>query len=378
MCFKAKNLYNYANYLTTQEFINNGKYLFPFELNKTLKGHEAFKALPAKTSQQIIIKLGLNWKSYFQSIKIWAKNKKQFLGKPKLPKYKKKNGRSIVYFDYMQGSWKDNKYYFPNQKQLFIETNITEKQFKLCEIIPYGNCYKISVIYEKEKENLIKPNEKIVAIDLGVNNLATLTNNAGLQPVIINGRVIKSINNYFNKQYAKAQSYIPRTSTKRMRKLTLKRNNILDTQLHRISRFIINYCIDNDIANISIGTTTSNWKQNINIGAKNNQIFTRIPHEKLIQQIIYKSEEVGILVKLVDEKYTSKASFLDNDILPDEFGDYVFSGKRVKRGLYQSSTRQYINADVNASYNILRKSNPQFLYEGIKGLSLIPIRLNIS
>lgn len=378
MCFKSKNLYNYANYLTRQEFFNSGKYLFPFTLNKDLKVHETFKALPAKTSQQIIIRLGRDWKSFFKGTKIWGKDKKGFCGQPQPPRYKKKDGRNLVCFDYMQGSWKNNQYYFPNQKELFIKTNITKKEFKLCEIIPCGGCYKISIIYKKEMEPEIKTNNNYLAIDLGVNNLTTLVNNAGLQPVIINGKIMKSVNNYYNKEYAKAQSYAQKQSTKRIRRLASKRNNIMDTQMHRVSRWIINYCITNNISNILVGQT-DDWKRGINIGANNNQNFVQIPFNKLIYQIQYKGEEAGINVRVINESYTSKASFIDDDTLPKEFGNYEFGGKRIKRGLYKSKEGILINADVNAAYNILRKGNVEFNYEDcVKGLALTPVRINVA
>jgi putative transposase len=377
MCFKSKNLYNYANYLIRQEFINTNKYIPPNDLNKELKTHEAFKALPAKTLQQIIIGLDFNWRSFFRSVKIWAKNKSRFCGKPSLPKYKQKDGRNIVYFDYMQGSFKPGKYYFPNQKEFYIDTLIMKNDFKKCTIIPCGNCYKISIIYKVKDIKPVEQNSNYLSIDLGVNNIATLTNNAGLQPVIINGKIVKSINNYFNKLYAKAQSYAPKLSTKRTGRLALKRSNILDTHMHKISKWIINYCVSNDIGNIVIGARFD-WKRNVNIGAKNNQKFVQIPYEQLIKKIQYKAEEQGIRVTVIDEKYTSKASFIDDDPLPEEFGNYSFSGNRIKRGLYKTKEGLLINSDVNGSYNILRKRNPEFKYEDrIKAVSLQPVRLSI-
>lgn len=376
LCFKSKNLYNYANYLVRQEFFDNKKIVTAFDLNKQLKYHNLFRALPAKTSQHVMLQLGHNWKAFFKSAKAWVKNKDKYTGQPKPPRYKNKDGRNIVRFDYAQGSWKHNKYYFPNQKENFIQTKVNKEQFKLCEIIPYGNCYKISIIYKNDITHKIRERKNILAIDLGVNNIATLTNNIGLQPIIINGRIIKSINNYYHKKMSKAQSYAPQMSTKRTRRLSLKYANILNDNTHKISRWIVNYCVYNNIDTIIIGTTFD-WKRNIHIGAKNNQTFYGMPYVQLINKISYKSEEHGINIIFIDEKYTSKASFLDSDFLPENFGEYEFSGKRVKRGLYKSANGILINADVNGSYNILRKGSPQFSYEGIAGLALIPIKINI-
>jgi putative transposase len=199
MCFKSKNLYNYATYIRRQNFIEEGKLISAFDLNKELKHHEAFKALPSKTAQKVIINSTYNWKSYFRSIKKWAKCKNGYDGKPNLPKYKPKNGRNVICFDYQQGSWKGDKYYFPCQNELYVKSFINSEHFRLCQIIPYGNCYKISMIYEKMTANKININENYLAIDTGVNNFATLTNNIGLRPIVINGRIIKSVNNYYNK-----------------------------------------------------------------------------------------------------------------------------------------------------------------------------------
>jgi putative transposase len=346
-----------------------------------LKNDDVFRALPAKTSQQIIILLGKNWKSFFKAIKNWSKNRVKYTGKPNLPKYKDKNGRQIVFFDYMQGRFKDNKYYFPGQdrrKEFYIDTNINKQSFKLLRIVPYGNCYKIEIVYIKEIEDKLEYNNNYIAIDLGVNNLATLTNNIGLQPIIINGKILKSINCYYNKIRAKAMSYIDKGTSNRIKRIDAKRNNIINTYMHKISRYIINYCIENNIDNIIIGRN-KDWQRNSNIGRKNNQIFVQIPFEDLIRKIQYKAEENGILVNIIPEEYTSQSSFIDNDILPDKYGDYEFSGKRIKRGLYKSKNGILINSDVNGSYNIMRKCNPEFRYnDRIKGISLYPIKCDVA
>jgi putative transposase len=216
-----------------------------------------------------------------------------------------------------------------------------------------------------------------LAIDLGVNNLATLTNNTGLRPVVVNGRTLKSINCYYNKIRSNAMSYVGKGISNRIKRIDAKRNNIVSTHMHRMSRWIINYCLKNKIDNIVIGRN-KDWQRHSNLGKKNNQIFVQIPFEQLIQNIQYKAEEVGINVYIVSEEYTSKASFLDLDILPDSFGEYIFSGKRIKRGLYKSNNGTLINADVNGSYNILRKCNPEgLILDGIKGASLHPVRVSV-
>ena len=381
ICFKSKSLYNRVNFIIREEFFKSGNIIFSNELNRLLKTEECFMALPAKASQQIVIQVGKSWKSYFVSIKDWSKNKSKYTGMPKLPKYKDKNGRNVVFFDYMQGTFYEDKYYFPNRKgdesENYIDTRVTKENFVLMRIVPYGNCYKIEMIYEKWIEDKEDYNDLYLGIDLGINNLATLTNNIGLRPIVINGRPLKSINKYYNKLRAEALSYIGRGTSNRLKKLDAKRNNIFHTHLHRISRGIINYCLNNYIENIVIGLN-KDWQRNANMGKKTNQVFVQIPFEKLIHNIMYKAEDAGIRVELVEQQYTSKSSFLDQDFIPEKFGDYEFSGKRIKRGLYRSSDGTLINADVNGSYNILRKCNPEIQwYNGIKGESLHPFRATL-
>lgn len=377
MCFKSKNLYNRANFLIRESFINDKKIIFSNELNKILKSEECFKALPAKTSQQIVIQLGHVWKSFFKGIENWKGDRSSHTGMPRLPKYKDKNGRNIVFFDYMQGSFWESRYYFPvrfgEEYENYIETNVTKDNFVQMRIVPYGNCYKIEIVCEIEVQEKEFYNDSWIGIDLGIDNLATLTNNIGLPPIVINGRILKSINQYYNKIRSKALSSITRGTSNRIKRIDLKRNNIFNTHIHRISRAIVNYCINNKIDNIAIGKN-KDWQRNVNLGRKNNQVFSQIPFDKLLDKIEYKARENGIQVFRISEEYTSKASFLDGD----EFKKDSFSGRRIRRGLYKSQNGTIINADVNGSYNILRKCNPEILwYDWIEGVSLHPIRINI-
>ena len=259
----------------------------------------------------------------------------------------------------------------------YIQTNINKEDFRQIQIVPCGSCYKISIVYRKELVADMESNNNYVAIDLGVDNLATLTNNIGLQPIVINGKTIKSINQYYNKKLSKLKSYVGNKSSNRIKNLSVKRNNIINTHFHRISRYIINYCIQHNIKSIVIGKN-ERWKQKSKMNKRSNQKFIHVPFETLISQLTYKGEDVGIKVITVKEQYTSKSSFIDNDPLPTKMGIYEFNGKRIKRGLYKSKNGLLINADVNGSYNILRKCNPQFNYdERIEGISLYPVRVNI-
>jgi len=356
-----------------KEFIETGQVTSAYDFNKMLKNEEVFRALPSKTSQQIIMKLAKNWKSFFKAIKDWSIHPEKYLGRPKIPKYKEKNGRNIVLFDYQQGSFKRDRYCFPKSEH-FIEMKISKEQFKQLQIVPYGSCYKICIYYQIETPEKEYYNDNYLAIDLGVDNIATLTNNIGLQPIVINGKIVKSINQYYNKKISKLRSFVGNKTSNRMKKVSHKRNNIVDTHFHHISRWIINYCKAYDIENIVIGKNKG-WKQNSTMSKSSNQKFISIPYEKLIHQLKYKGEELGIRIIEIEESYTSKSSFIDGD---EMVKDTDFSGKRISRGRYRSKNGILINADVNGSYNILRKCNAQFSYESIEGLPLIPVRLSVA
>jgi putative transposase len=193
---------------------------------------------------------------------------------------------------------------------------------------------------------------------------------------VINGRPLKSINQFFNKRVAASQSI---EATRQIKELNSKRDRRIDNYLHTVSRRVIDWCQLNDISQLVIGNN-QRWKQDINIGKKNNQEFTKIPHAKLISLLTYKAQLAGIEVVITEESYTSKASALDGDKLPvfNTKTDIkpVFSGKRIKRGLYKTSTGKTINADTNGSLNIARKVIPNFM-DGIVGLPFIPVVLGL-
>lgn len=311
---------------------------------------------------------------------------KKYLGRPKLPKYKDKTkGRNITIFTSQQRKIKNEYYQFP-KSDVQVKTTISNQKLVQVRIIPKPNLYIIEIVYEIEVPEMQLESKNIASIDLGLNNLVTITNNIGLVPIVINGKIIKSVNQYYNKNLAKLKS-IAETSnakktTKRIQRLTLKRNNKMKDLMHKSSKYIINYCIENNIDTLVIGNNKS-WKQEINIGKVNNQKFVQIPYTILISQLQYKGLKFGIKIIVLEESYTSKASFLDNDFIPiyksNNQTKYNFSGKRIKRGLYRSENGTLINADVNGSYNILRKAFPNlFMSDGIEGIGLYPIKVNIS
>lgn len=381
LSFLSKNLYNYANYFIRQEFINNGNYIPNAELYHLVKGSVDYKALPAKVSNQVLRVLDRNWKSYFAAIKTYFEHPEKFNGKPKKPKYKDKvKGRNILIYEKGAISKRALKLGIVKLSKCSLTIPTRVKNIKEVRVIPKNKNYIVEIIYEVEEKPLSN-SEGIAAIDLGLDNLATLTSNVkGFRPLIINGKPLKSINQFFNKTKAKLQSklqkqYPKRYVSNRINKLSFQRNNKIETYLHQASRTIVNNLLQNQIGVLVIGNNKS-WKQSINIGKRNNQNFVNIPHYKFIAQLKYKAELEGIKVIIQEESYTSKSSFLDGDDIPTykKGCKYSFSGKRVKRGLYKSGKGLLINADVNGSYNILRKAFPKAFAEGVEGLAVIPFR----
>lgn len=381
ICFSSKNLYNKANYIIRNHFVTNGKYFNYYDINKIMitTNDPDYINMPRKVSNQTLRLLDKNWLSFFRSIKDYKKHPHKYKGRPKLPKYKDKTkGRYIVYYEKGAISKKElnNNYIVLSQANIKIKTKVKYDQLVGCRIIPNNNHYVIEVIYKKEVKQK-KENNNIMGIDLGLNNLSmcVLTNTSN--KVVINGKPVKSINQYYNKTKARLQKVLSKNqySSKKIIKMANKRNNKINDYMHKSSRYIIDYCLTNDISKIIIGKN-KDWKQEINLGKKNNQSFVSIPYNKLINMIRYKGELEGIEVLEVEESYTSKSSFIDNDKMGKEC-----SGKRITRGMYKTRDGYLINADVNGAYNIIRKVVPQvnvntFMY-GIEDIAVYPSMISL-
>lgn len=370
-CHISKNLYNQANYIVKQA-MNDKNWIRYQELDKLLKDDPSYKSLPAHTAQQTLKLLDKNWSSFFASIKAWKCDQSKFLGMPRPPKYKDKNGESALIFTNQQCKIRNGIIILPKKLGNFeIKTRL--KKFNQIRILPQGVGYKCEIVYEKETTDLNLDKERIAAIDLGIDNLITMVNNIGLQPIVIKGGIVKAANQYYNKEKAKTQSFLDKHhlySCRRLDFMTHKRNMKIRDYFHKSSRAIINYCISNNIGRLIIGYNEG-WKQEVNIGKTNNQKFVSIPYLKLIQQIEYKARDVGITTERTEEFYTSKCSFLDLEPMEHR----KFMGVRVHRGLFKSSNGTLINADVNGAYNIMRKVVP---FKGIEDVVLHPICLQIN
>jgi putative transposase len=246
-------------------------------------------------------------------------------------------------------------------------------------IIPRIGFYVVEVIYEQEPQPAAVDPALHAGVDIGLNNLATLTaDKAGFVPRIVNGRPVKSINQFYNKRPAVLQSRLGTGGTsKRLEQITTKRTRRIDHYLHTASRHIIDLLVAEGIGTLCIGKNP-NWKQEANMGRRTNQNFVSVPHAHFIEMLTDKAALVGIQVIVTEESYTSKASFLDGDPLPifDTTPPVsTFSGRRVKRGLYRAADGRHINADVNGAYNIIRKVAPDAFAQGSSGCVVHPVRL---
>lgn len=337
--------------------------------------------IPTSFVQSIITQQVLHdWKAFFAGLREYKKDKSKFTGRPKPPKFKDKGSQCLVVimgngFHYLkkkvnkEGEKKkaeiDRNYIVlakknKNDKSLIFKVSRPNDKLTQIRIIPHYNHYVLEEVYQYDTDiDIVNKlsNEKInrcVAIDPGINNLCTVVTNFNNPSFIINGKIIKSINQYWNKKRSKAMSYIgDKGYSKRIAKLDQKRFNKIENMLHKISKYIISYCVENQVDTIIIGHNKGQ-KQNINIGKKNNQKFVSLPTARLIEKITYKANHVGIKMKVIEEDHTSKCNAL---LLEPIHHHEEYHGKRVKRGMYQSFDPLYIhyNADVNGALNIMRR-----------------------
>jgi putative transposase len=373
--FKSKNLYNASNYVVRQAFFA-GTYLNYQQMQRRMQTHEAYKALPAKVSQQVLMQLDHDWDSFFKARVAYQQDSSKFLGRPKIPKYKHKiEGRNILIYTMqaISGGQTGGKKTLqrgiikPSGLPIEVKTRKTPATINQVRIVPRKGFYVVEIIYEQTvKQASVNP-AYYAGIDLGMNNLVALTSNKpGFRSVLVNGRPVKSMNQFYNKRKADLQSQLRRKgTTKRMERLTNTRTRRIDHYMHTVSHRIVDLLVKEGIGVLVIGKNDG-WKQEANLGKRNNQHFVQIPHARFITMLTYKAELVGIRVEITEESYTSKASLLDLDPLPVRNNGnkkHQFSGKRIKRGLYRASDGRTINADINGAGNIIRKVAPDAFSE---------------
>ena len=385
MCHLSKNLFNQVNYILRNQFLNHEKLsgydllAKQFSIPSDMEEHNNYQELPAQTAQWTIKKVVQSWKSFFEALKAWKKHPDIFIGMPKPPGYKNRDGEFMLVFTNQQCSIHDGILRFPKIMEMEVKTRLNGVNMREVRIIPQGRGYTVEIVYLKEIAGIpgIKP-ERVMGIDIGVRNLVTIGNSISEQGIAVRAGLLKSINQYFNKELARYRSINDlqgneRRDTKKIQKLFLKRNRKVKDIMHRVSKATVAYAKSMNIDTIVIGHN-SGWKQSARMGKKNNQNFVQLPFNTLIQQIRYKAEEIGINVTIQEESHTSKCSFLDNESI--EHHD-TYMGKRIKRGVFQSANGTLIHADLNASYNIIRKAVPEAFANGIEGTGLYPRSLSI-
>jgi putative transposase len=365
--FASKTLWNAANYLVRQSFIFQGVYLNNTAVFHLIKEHEAYQALPRKVSNQVLIQLHKAWVGFFEAMYEWLEHPERFTGRPKLPGYKHKSeGRNLLVYE--KGAiWKrelDQGVIAVSELGALVQTAQSRETVSEVRIVPKGDHYVIEVVYQEEAKQARVDADLFVAVDLGVSVLAALTSNKpGFIPRLVNGGPVKSLNQFYNKQRARHQSRLAkanRFTSRQLERIRTKRNCRILHYLHTASRRIIELLVAEGIGTLIIGKNPL-WKQEVEMGKRNNQNFVQVPHARFVEMLTYKAEMVGIAVILTEESYTSRASFLDRDEIPvydpARCDELHFSGRRDGRWYYASGKR-ILHSDVNGSYNTGRKVVP--------------------
>jgi putative transposase len=393
MAFASKNLWNLANYYVRQAFLFAHTYHNNTAVYQLVKSSEAYQALPRKVSNQVLIQLDTAWSAFFEAMEAYREHPERFTGRPRLPKYKHKTeGRNLLVFE--RGAiWKAHL----AQREIavshlgwLVETKQDPRHIKQVRIVPKAGHYVVEVIYQVEAKPAPVDQELFVALDPGVCVLAALTSNKpGFSPRLVAGGPLKATNQLYNKQREHEQKMLAKGTAKRLTshhldRITTKRNCRVMHYLHTASRRIIDLLVAEGIGTLVIGKNLF-WKQGVELGRKHNQEFVHIPHAKFIEMLTYKAELVGITVLLTEESYTSRASFLDRDVLPtydptrgpEQEDKPRFSGRREGRW-YRVKGRAPVHSDVNGSYNIGRKVFPTaFDGPGIEATAVRPRRLAV-
>lgn len=374
-CHAAKNLYNASLYDIRQHYFATGKHKTwqTQRVEFVKENNPDYRALPAKISGEVLKLVSYAYSSFFALIKE---------GKDaKLPRYLPKDGVTVlpvpkdaISLDKkprVNGNGDKIYTHVISPKCLAIPVTTRVSKPKFITVKPCYGHIKIGVVYDRQEIARKPDNGHYMGVDIGIDNLAACLDTYG-NALLFKGRAVKSINQYFNKRKAALVSKLSRRgevkTSKKLERLSTKRESKINWHLHNISSRIVNHAVSHGINTIIIGHNPE-WKQGINIGRVNNQKFVSIPFSKLIEQIRYKAENVGINVILTEESYTSKCSFLDNE--PIEKHE-KYTGRRIKRGLFRTSTGIVLNADINAAGNIMRKVVPVGLSQGIEGGAVHP------
>lgn len=400
LCFKSRLLRNKANFIIRQNFFStkNHKFLDYNFMDKLFKRHEDleifYRDVPRATiAQQCLRQLNTEWTSFFKSVKEYNKDPSKYTGRPKPPKYKK-NKDTYVAILLPQEFEQTAKYIeFPDYLNNYKIGYRNKGKLKQIRFIPCSNkVYKIELVFECELTDALADNDRYLCIDLGVDNLATITTNIGTYPILLNGKGLKSINQYYNKIISAKKSILPfykngkqQSTSKLIERLYINRNNKISSYMHILSKFVVEYAEINNINTIIIGYNKG-WKQDSNIGKVNNQNFQQLPFLTFVQQIEYKAKLKGISVERITEAYSSGTSFLDREPLTKK---YYNKSRRIHRGLFKTNNNLLINADVNGSYQImkkyLQKQKKSYVIEGLQDMlfsnisyALSPVKVSVN
>lgn len=380
----SNNLHNQALYLFRQCLDADGTWTWYNDMDKLIKGVTNlegecnYKLLKSQCSQQILRILDNNMKAYCKSIKDWKKHPEKYKGVPQMPRYRKRGGMFNLYYTNQSCSIKDGC--IKLAKDLFVDIPQWDKyscriaKFNQVRLLPNYCNIKVEIIYDYEEQHADVDKSKYAAIDLGLDNLATMVTDEGC--IIWSGKYLKSYNNHFNKTLSHLQSIkdmqgVKRT-TRRINRMYDKRDRYIEDAFNKVSRQIVDTLVQKKIGTLVVGYNAG-WKQKIGMGKRNNQKFVQMPFARLASYLRYKCEMIGIEFVEHEESYTSKCDALALETI-GKHDDYL--GRRVKRGLFRSSTGKVINADQNGALNILRKVVGDSYVSGIvnSGHSLCPVR----
>lgn len=372
LCHLSKNLYNTGLYRVRQHYFEHHTYLNYYDLYQLLKSenNSDLRALPSQTAQQVLRQIDQSFRSFYS---LWKKGMHS-----KIPKYQDKEGNNTVVYTSQQirkKPFKNGVLSLPGLESTF-RTRLTE--IDLVRIVPHKNHICLELVYTVPEPSILPDNGRVAAIDLGLDNLATMVFSDGAQPVLVSGRPVKSMNQYYNKNRSKLQSV---GATRKAENLTSKRNRKMKDQLHKTSHWVVNHVAENQYHTLVVGYNKG-WKQDTTLGTRTNQQFVSVPHYQLLQMLEYKCKLRGIKLVVIDEAYTSKASALDLDRVPSLGEEHSeFSGRRAQRGLYVTREGLRVNADVNGALNIMRKvtgDEIEVLSPAGRGLVFSPVRVTIT
>lgn len=353
LCWLSKNLYNATLYHIRQYYFASKQFLNYQAVNKIFvdSNNPDYRALPAKVAKHTQMLVDRNFNSFFGLLKLKAQGK---YNKPiKIPNYLKKTGRQVVHYEKGAISFKAQGFIQLSKTHIKIKTKLTKESVQFVRLVPKNHYVVIEIGYNV-KEPELKSNNNVLAIDIGVNNIASFVTTDG-DKCLINGRQLKYINHNYNKAVADAKSKLKIThnqnSSKYISQIINKRNNRINDYLHKITTYIVNHAVSKDIGTIVVGYNKE-WKQDTKMGKVNNQNFVNIPFYRLINLLEYKCRLKGISFQTITESYTSKCSFVDNEEIKKH---QTYSGKRINRELFKTKNGLIINADINGAYNILKK-----------------------